>query len=211
MKTFLGMALLALVLMTATNMHAQTLKDKYDKNHPLKVSCENEAYPFEGIDDDGTPVGFNIELIGSALNEIGVNYTFVIKERISASDDFEANETNLLITPVVERIPGVFYGKFEVVSYRVVLVQRKGARNINSLKELRKGDVVVARKGGYSAEKALRSGILTPEQIKYKSHKDAIEELVNKEVDYIIAGGKVIEYHIKKGIDLFPSGKIHNL
>ena len=91
MKTFLGMALLALVLMTATNMHAQTLKDKYDKNHPLKVSCENEAYPFEGIDDDGTPVGFNIELIGSALNEIGVNYTFVMKERISASDDFEAN------------------------------------------------------------------------------------------------------------------------
>ena len=197
-KTFLGMALLALVLMTATNMHAQTLKDKYDKNHPLKVSCENEAYPFEGIDDDGTPVGFNIELIGSALNEIGVNYTFVMKERISASDDFEANETNLLLTPVVERIPGVFYGKFEVVSYRVVLVQRKGARNINSLKELRKGDVVVARKGGYSAEKALRGGILTPEQIKYKSHKDAIEELVNKEVDYIIAGGKVIEYYIKK-------------
>ena len=198
MRSVLRTATMALLLMAALNLGAQSLKDKYNKAQPLKVSCENEAYPFEGINDDGTPAGFNIELMTSALNELGVFYKFVMKDNINAHDDFEANETNLMLTPVVERIPGVFYGKFEVVSYRVVLVQRKGARNINSLKELRKGDVVVARKGGYAAEKALGSGILKSDQIEYKTLKAAIEGLVNGEVDYIIAGGKVIESNLKK-------------
>ena len=137
MRSVLRTATMALLLMAALNLGAQSLKDKYNKAQPLKVSCENEAYPFEGINDDGTPAGFNIELMTSALNELGVFYKFVMKDNINAHDDFEANETNLMLTPVVERIPGVFYGKFEVVSYRVVLVQRKGARNINSLKEER--------------------------------------------------------------------------
>ena len=198
MKRVRLIVLVAAIIVAAITADAQTLKDKYTKSHPLKISCDVEFYPFEFIGENGAPEGFNIDVMNAALKNLGVFYNFVALDKMDAEKNFDANETNLILSPVVEKIPGVFYGKFELSSYRVLLVQRKGARNINSLKELKPTDVVVARHGGYPAEKALRMGLLKPSQIEYRTLQEAIEGLAENTVDYIIAGGKTIDYYIVK-------------
>ena len=191
------MAVMALLTAT-TGVDAQGLKDKYSSEHPLKVSCDIEFYPFEWLNDDGDPTGLNVELITAALNDMGAKCVFEVSDKHKAVSDFEAFETNLMLSPLVEKIPGVYYGKYEVATYRVVLAQRKDARQIAKLSELRPGEVVVGNKSGYPLEKALSMGLLKPEQVQYKSVKLALEGMARGEIDYFIVGEKTIEYIINR-------------
>ena len=191
------MAVMALLTAT-TGVDAQGLKDKYSSEHPLKVSCDIEFYPFEWLNDDGDPTGLNVELITAALNDMGAKCVFEVSDKHKAVSDFEAFETNLMLSPLVEKIPGVYYGKYEVATYRVVLAQRKDARQIAKLSELRPGEVVVGNKSGYRLEKALSMGLLKPEQVQYKSVKLALEGMARGEIDYFIVGEKTIEYIINR-------------
>lgn len=191
------MAVMALLTAT-TGVDAQGLKDKYSSEHPLKVSCDIEFYPFEWLNDDGDPTGLNVELITAALNDMGAKCVFEVSDKDKAVSDFEAFETNLMLSPLVEKIPGVYYGKYEVATYRVVLAQRKDARQIAKLSELRPGEVVVGNKSGYPLEKALSMGLLKPEQVQYKSVKLALEGMARGEIDYFIVGEKTIEYIINR-------------
>lgn len=191
------MAVMALLTAT-TGVDAQGLKDKYSSEHPLKVSCDIEFYPFEWLNDDGDPTGLNVELITAALNDMGAKCVFEVSDKDKAVSDFEAFETNLMLSPLVEKIPGVYYGKYEVATYRVVLAQRKDARQIAKLSELRPGEVVVGKKSGYPLEKALSMGVLKPEQVQYKSVKLALEGMARGEIDYFIGGEKTIEYILNR-------------
>ena len=191
------MAVMALLTAT-TGVDAQGLKDKYSSEHPLKVSCDIEFYPFEWLNDDGDPTGLNVELITAALNDMGAKCVFEVSDKDKAVSDFEAFETNLMLSPLVEKIPGVYYGKYEVATYRVVLAQRKDARQIAKLSELRPGEVVVGNKSGYPLEKALSMGLLKPEQVQYKSVKLALEGMARGEIDYFIGGEKTIEYILNR-------------
>ena len=198
-KAVCRMVMAVMALLTATTgVDAQGLKDKYSSEHPLKVSCDIEFYPFEWLNDDGDPTGLNVELITAALNDMGAKCVFEVSDKDKAVSDFEAFETNLMLSPLVEKIPGVYYGKYEVATYRVVLAQRKDARQIAKLSELRPGEVVVGNKSGYPLEKALSMGLLKPEQVQYKSVKLALEGMARGEIDYFIVGEKTIEYIINR-------------
>ena len=198
-KAVCRMVMAVMALLTATTgVDAQGLKDKYSSEHPLKVSCDIEFYPFEWLNDDGDPTGLNVELITAALNDMGAKCVFEVSDKHKAVSDFEAFETNLMLSPLVEKIPGVYYGKYEVATYRVVLAQRKDARQIAKLSELRPGEVVVGNKSGYPLEKALSMGLLKPEQVQYKSVKLALEGMARGEIDYFIVGEKTIEYIINR-------------
>ena len=206
--------LMAVMAMTA---NAYDLRNKYTKEHPLKISCDFDFHPFESRNDKGEPVGFNIDVMTTILNEMHVNYTFIMRDKVNAVKNFEANETNLMLTPTVENIPGVYYGKFELAPFRVVLVCRKEVNPINSLKEMPKHQTVIAKEGGYPAEKAPELGIITEDQLLYRSTKVAVEGLANDEIDYLIAGEKAVQYLLNryglnnevivKPIDL-PAGKL---
>ena len=183
----------AVCLFTTAGAFAQHLRDKYSEEYKLKVSCDLEFFPFEFKNDNGDPNGLNIDIISSALNDFGVKYEFVMRDKAGADKAFESNETNLMLTPVVEIIPGVYYGKYEVASYRVVLAQRKSVRQLKSLKELRENEVVMGKRGGYPIEKAISLGLLKPEQVQYRSVKLALEGMANGEIDYFIGGEKTVE------------------
>ena len=198
-KAVCRMVMAVMALLTATTgVDAQGLKEKYSSEHPLKVSCDIEFYPFEWLNDDGDPTGLNVELITAALNDMGAKCVFEVSDKDKAVSDFEAFETNLMLSPLVEKIPGVYYGKYEVATYRVVLAQRKDARQIAKLSELRPGEVVVGKKSGYPLEKALSMGLLKPEQVQYKSVKLALEGMARGEIDYFIGGEKTIEYILNR-------------
>lgn len=211
------MALAMILTVVAMTANAYDLRNKYDKEHPLNISCDIDFYPYEARDDKGEPTGFNIDVMTSILNELHVNYKFIMRDKKNAVNNFEANETNLMLTPVVEKIPGVYYGKFELEQFRVVLVCRKEVAPISSLKELPQHEVVIAKEGGYPAEKAFEQGLLTHDQVQYRSIKVAIEGLANDEIDYLIAGEKTVQALVKryglendiivKPIDL-PAGKM---
>src|SRR5574344_988474 len=61
---------LAIILMSATFCSAKTDIDKFKvftKEHPLRVLCDWNFPPYEYLDDNGEPAGFNVEVVDRIL------------------------------------------------------------------------------------------------------------------------------------------------
>ena len=87
------MFLLAVVLQTA----AQALKDRYNRQRPvLIVYSENPPYEFEN--ENGEPVGINVDVMKVVMKELGLSYSFVMKEPAEARSTFESGKADLILS-----------------------------------------------------------------------------------------------------------------
>ena len=68
MKRSIIYILFALFFVTVPS--ATTAKDFYDftEEHPLIVACDWDFRPFEFLDSDGEPAGYNVEVLDIILN-----------------------------------------------------------------------------------------------------------------------------------------------
>ena len=87
------MFLLAVVLQTA----AQALKDRYNRQRPvLIVYSENPPYEFEN--ENGEPAGINVDVMKVVMEELGLSYSFVMKEPAEARSTFESGKADLILS-----------------------------------------------------------------------------------------------------------------
>ena len=87
------MFLLAVVLQTA----AQALKDRYNRQRPvLIVYSENPPYEFEN--ENGEPVGINVDVMKVVMEELGLSYSFAMKEPAEARSTFENGKADLILS-----------------------------------------------------------------------------------------------------------------
>lgn len=87
------MFLLAVVLQTA----AQALKDRYNRQRPvLIVYSENPPYEFEN--ENGEPAGINVDVMKVVMEELGLSYSFAMKEPAEARSTFESGKADLILS-----------------------------------------------------------------------------------------------------------------
>ena len=68
----------------------------YTDEHPLIVACDWDFRPFEFLDSEGEPAGYNVEVLDIILNRLEIPHKFVMQEWQAASDMFIKHEADLL-------------------------------------------------------------------------------------------------------------------
>ena len=56
--------------------------DGYTEEHPLIIACDWDFRPFEFLDSDGLPAGYNVELLGIILDKLNIPHISTSMARI---------------------------------------------------------------------------------------------------------------------------------
>ena len=89
---------LAIILMSATFCSAKTDIDKFKvftKEHPLRVLCDWNFPPYEYLDDNGEPAGFNVEVVDRILSLMNVPHQFIMQDFEKAITELMGGEIHL--------------------------------------------------------------------------------------------------------------------
>ena len=70
---------------------------RYTKDKPLIIMCDWAFPPYEFNNNNGSPDGYNIELLKIILKEMGVPYKIVMKEGVLINQAFERGEAHLIV------------------------------------------------------------------------------------------------------------------
>ena len=69
----------------------------YTDEHPLVYEDAWDLYPYVFLDDNGTPTGYNVELLRLLFDELGIPYEIRLKPTQQALDDLRNGETDLML------------------------------------------------------------------------------------------------------------------
>ena len=68
----------------------------YTKERPLVIVCDWDFRPFEFIDSDGTPAGYNIDILNLVLNKFNIPHKFIMEEWHVATNMFQNRQADLI-------------------------------------------------------------------------------------------------------------------
>ena len=190
----------------------------YTDEHPLIVACDWDFRPFEFLDSEGEPAGYNVEVLDIILNRLEIPHKFVMQEWQAASDMFIKHEADLLhALSIYYRERPYIQTKKYVNYYNLRAVRRIDAPPFSGVLETGKGVKVGVKKNDYGA---LRVGEIDslPFTVQYLSPKDGLSRVRARQTDYYIWGQIPLEKKIQElAIDSLvlddvkdiPAGELH--
>ncbi len=125
------------------NVHSQVIKNPDTLN---LVFTGDDAYaPFEYLDDNGKPAGFDVDVINSIAEVMGINMNIVLGDWYANYNSFREGEYDGLIGGYYteERKKDFLIGTPYIRNYHAIFV-RKGSpiHNLNDLQKLKKPKVI---------------------------------------------------------------------
>lgn len=218
--------LLALILLSAATgsrkaraaSNIEILKERYTKERPLVIMNDWEFAPFDFRNDNGSPDGFNIDILRTILNRTNIPYVFVMKEWLVSVQLFEKGKGDLILSTLNTHSNGNYYYSRSVIApYKVAIAYRKGTRPPRQMKELKKEDAVALKPYDY-AECYIKRTEAGHEYYKtYRLPKQALYEVQKGSIDYFIWGLEPLKWVVREyqltGIELaeidIPYGELH--
>ena len=184
-------------LFTAMTMSGQG-KVKYTNESPLRMVCENEFYPFEYRNESGQPEGFDIKVATKILSTLSIPYTISMTTRTEVNEAFDTNSADLIVKAPTNPIPGVYYTKNKLSSYKVMIAYPKGKTPIKKLSKLRHNDIVIFKEGNYCSEYVIGNHLIRPEQMMFRTVKQGLLGIATGDYQYMICGETTLKMVMKK-------------
>lgn len=185
----------------------EALKKRYTKERPLVIINDWEFAPFNFRNDNGSPDGFNIDILRTILNRTNIPHVFVMKEWFVAVQLFEKGEADLTISTLRTHSSGKYYYSRNIIApYKVAIAYRKGSHPPRQLKRLRKEDTAALKPYDY-AERYIKLKEAEPDRYKmYQLPKQALYEIQKGSIDYFIWGMEPLKWVVREyqltGIEL---------
>lgn len=146
---------LAIILMSATFCSAKTDIDKFKvftKEHPLRVLCDWNFPPYEYLDDNGEPAGFNVEVVDRILSLMNVPHQFIMQDFEKAIKMYDNKDFDLSISARrPDKDKGLSYGNVTLGFYNICIIHRKDMNFYPSLKDL-EDNMIYVQKGDISED-----------------------------------------------------------
>ena len=189
----------------------------YTNERPLIIVCDWDFQPFEYLDSEGHPAGYNIEVLDLILNRLEIPHQFVMQEWKVASRYFENHEADLIhaLAPEYRKLPYVQTKKY-VNYYSLRAARRVDTPPIRDLHLLDSTDVIAVKANDY-AELSVRDMGAVPYTVKYLSPKDGLAGVRAGHIPYYI-WGEVPLRHKAQELNLdsiafdktsIPAGELH--
>ena len=168
----------------------------------MVIVCDWDFRPFEFINVEGQPTGYNIDVMHMVLNKLDIPHKFVMEEWHVATDMFKNHDADLIhaLYFFFKDDPFVATQKY-INYYNLKVARRSDAQPLNKLRDLQPTDTVLVKKEDYAAMSLAAMGKL-PFTIEYHSPKDGLTGITQGKYKYYIWGAIPLAHKIQElGLD----------
>ena len=188
----------------------------YTESQPLTIVLDWDFRPFEFLDTDGMPAGYNVDVLDLILNRLDIPHKFVTQEWHEATMMFEHHDVDLIhsLSYLYKRRPYVMTQKY-INYYNVCTVRHIDTPPLNRVADLTQGDTMLLKRSDYAAWQ-IQERYDSTFGIKYCSPKEGLMAVRSKRSKYFIWGEeplkrKMQEFHfdslVLDRIDI-PAGEL---
>ena len=193
-----------ILMMTALVPAAVSAADHqvYTDKHPLVIAADWDFQPFEFLNTDGKPSGYNIEVLDLILTQKGIPHKFVMQEWHTVNEMFARHEADLIhaLSYNFKGRPYVTTKKY-INYYTLRTARLLDTPPLNSFRHLKEGDTLMLKEDDY-AELAIRTMGQLPFAVERTTPKSALTSIKNGKRQYFIWGELPLKRKIRElGID----------
>ena len=195
-------AILFTCLLSLVTSNAAAQHYGYTKERPLIIAADWDFQPFEFMNTDGKPSGYNIEVLDLILTHMKIPHKFVMGEWHTVNEMFARHEADLIhaLTINFKGHPYVTTKKY-INYYTLRTARRLDTPPLNSFRHLKEGDTLLIKEDDYGAL-ALRTMGTLPFGIESTTPKSALSRIRSGKSRYFIWGELPLKSKIQElGLD----------
>ena len=174
----------------------------YTEEHPLIIVSDWDFRPFEFINVEGQPAGYNVDVLNLILDQLNIPHKFVMQEWHVATSMFKKHEADLIhaLYFFFKDSPYVSTHKY-INYYSVNVARRTNTPPLNRLGSLQPTDTLLLKEADYAAM-VLASKDRLPFATEYHSPKDALTGISQGRYKYFVWGETPLRHKIQElGLD----------
>ena len=162
----------------------------YTEEHPLVIVSDYDFRPFEFINSEGQPAGYNVDVLNLILDQLNIPHKFVMEEWHIATDIFKRREADLIhaLYYFYKERPYVSTHKY-INYYNLKVARRTDTPPLHRLSTLLPTDTLLLKKDDYAA---LYLSNLNPQlsnlTIDFRSPRDGLAGISHGKFKYFIWG-----------------------
>ena len=124
----------------------------YTKEKPLVIVCDWDFRPFEFINAEGQPAGYNVDVLNLILDQLNIPHQFVMQEWHVATKMFQKREADLIhaLYAFYKDAPYVSTHKY-INYYNLKLARRIDTNPLDQLNKLQPKDTLLLKEDDYAA------------------------------------------------------------
>ena len=160
----------------------------YTQERPLVIVCDWDFQPFEFLNNEGKPSGYNIDVLNLILNRLDIPHKFVMQEWHIATEMFEKREADLIhaLAFYYKGHPYVTTQKY-INYYNLKTARRFDTPPLQSIGKLGENDTLLMKQNDYAAMRI--NEVPDPAfAIEYHSPKEALTGIRTGKYKYYIWG-----------------------
>ena len=170
----------------------------YTEEKPLIIVSDWDFQPFEFLNNEGRPSGYNVEVLDLILNKLSIPHKFVMQEWYLATEMFEKHEADLIhalydyynVEPYVPTKKYINY-------YNVKIARRADTPPLIHIRDLTAEDTLILKNNDYAAIR-INEIEKVPFTHEYHSPKDALTGIRLGRYKYFIWGEIPLASKIKE-------------
>jgi len=160
----------------------------YTEERPLVIVCDWDFRPFEFVDNNGQPAGYNVEVLDLILDNLKIPHQFLMEEWQQATRTFEAHEADLIHSLSFRYKQRPYISTKQYINYYTLAAARKTTTPpFTHIRDLHADNTIAVRLDDY-ATLALKATDTIPCQVRYCSPRDGLSALMDGSCDYYIWG-----------------------
>ena len=181
---------LLLTIAVICSLLPSAARDFYGYTHedPLVIVCDWDFQPFEFINSNGEPAGYNVDVLNLILDHLEIPHQFVMREWHEATMMFERREADLIhaLSLAYKMRPYVQTRKY-INYYNVKTARLRSTPPLKSINDLTETDTVVLKRDDYAMLRLQEMPYL-PFGIVYESPREGLTGVRNGAFKYYIWG-----------------------
>ena len=195
------LALLLLCLSTFMPFRADNIFGFTDE-HPLVIVGDWDFRPFEFINVDGQPAGYNVDVLNLVLDKLDIPRKFVMVEWSMATDMFKNCKADLIHALYYFYSDPPYECTHKYINYyNLKVARRNDAAPLKYIDKLGPGDTLQGKRDDYAPMALAVRGKL-PFTIAYRSPKDGLTGISQGRSKYYIWGEIPLRHKIQElGLD----------
>ena len=170
----------------------------YTKEKPLIIVSDWDFQPFEFLNSEGKPSGYNVEVLDLILNKLEIPHKFVMQEWYLATEMFEKKNADLIhaLYAYYKDAPYVPTKKY-INYYNVKVARRFDTPPFVSLSSLTDRDTLILKNNDYAAL-CIKDIENRPFTYEYHSPKDGLTGILSGRYKYYIWGEVPLASKVKE-------------